>query len=41
VFHDKTGIEKDSRHNIVTTKKERGRKIIALLLRNKKTVVYK
>jgi len=41
VFHDETSVEEDSRHDIIATKKESGRKFITLLLRNKKTIVYK
>ena len=41
MFYDETGVKKDSKHDIVTIKKERGKEIIALLLRNKKTIIYK
>ena len=41
VFYDETGIKKDSRYDIIATKKERGKRFVTLLLRNKKTIIYK
>jgi len=41
VFHDKACVAEDFGHDVVTTKKEGRRQFVTLLLRNKKTVIYK
>jgi len=41
VFYDETQVKKDFGHNIITTKEKRARQVIALLLRNKKTIINK
>ena len=41
MFYNETGVEEDSRHNIVAIKEKGRRKVITFLLGNKKTVIYK